>query len=471
MRNKQNSILTVFVVGLLSLFILGACSKDDPNNPTTDDTSNTDDTTNDDGNPQASFNGEIVWLKTFGGSGIDQATSVVVADDGNYVVVGSTYSADGDLAGIKDGTDSDFWVMKLDTDGNILWNKVYGGTEDELASDITKTSDGGYVLSGYSRSDNCFAGSNGGFHDYWILKIDGAGNEVWCQNFGYPGSDQANAVIETKEGHVFAAGYFDVTASGGEGNENRDPSGEMHGVGEYWGIKMDADGDFFWKRYHGGSNNDRSYDVIQTADDGFIMIGSSESEDFDINDSRGSYDFWAIKLSADGSLEWTKSYGGLEIDVAYAITQSGDGNYFLVGDTRSSDQDVSENKGNADMWLVKISPTGNLIWQKNYGGTQFDSAKDIVPMGDGTFLITGSSRSNDGDATSNQGENDAWLILIDDDGTLLLEKNVGGSSLDFSEGAAKTADGSVIIVGNTESNDGDIPNNNGIKDLMIYKLN
>ena len=461
---KKASIQHLLLLGFISLFIVVGCSKDDGNSNTTDDTNN------DDGNPIPTFTGEVLWVKTFGGSGIDQATAVVESNDGNYMVVGSTFSADGDLAGLKTTTDSDYWVMKLDKDGAVLWSKVYGGSEDELASDIAKTSDGGFVISGYSRSDNCFPDSNGGFHDYWILKIDSSGNEVWCQNFGYPGSDQANAVIETKEGHIFTTGYFDVTASEGEGNENRGELGNLHGVGEYWGIKMDSEGDFFWKRYHGGSNNDRSYDVVQTADDGFILIGSSESSDFDITDSKGSYDFWAIKLNADGDLQWTKSYGGLEIDVAYAIISSQDGNYFIVGDTRSSDQDVSQNNGNADMWLVKIAPDGSLLWEKNFGGDQFDSAKDIISMGDGNFLITGSSRSANGDATSNQGQNDAWTILIDDNGNLLLEKNMGGTGLDFSEGAMRTMDGSVIIVGNTESSDGDIPNNNGIKDLLIYKL-
>lgn len=463
----RKNLLIYVAFAFASFILIGACSSDDGGTNPPDDTS--DDTT-DDGTP-VGFNGDLLWVKSFGGSGIDQATAIVEANDGNYVVVGSTYSADGDLTGIKSTTDSDYWVIKLDQQGNILWNKVFGGDDDELASDIAKTSDGGYVISGYSRSDNCFAGSNGGFHDYWILKIDANGNEVWCQNFGYPGSDQANAVIETKSGGVFAAGYFDVTASGGEGNEDRGNNGTLHGVGEYWGINMDAQGDFWWKRYHGGTNNDRSYDVIETADNGFIMIGSSESEDFDITDAKGSYDFWAIKLSDGGALQWTKSFGGAEIDVAYSICNAGDGNYFLLGDARSSDQDVSQNNGNADMWLVKMAPNGDLIWEKNYGGAQFDSGKEIVAMGDGTFMLVGSSRSSNADVSANLGENDAWFALIDSDGTLLMEKSVGGSSLDFAEGVIATNDGSVVIVGNTESSDGNISGNQGIKDVLIYKLN
>lgn len=465
---KKRNLTYLFLLPVLSFFILVACNKDDgtPNDPPTDDT--TDDTTDD--GPLGSFTGDLLWVKTFGGSGIDQATAIVEATDGNYVIVGSSYSTDGELSGLKTSPDSDYWVLKLSKDGAILWNKVFGGTEDELATGITKTSDGGYVISGFSRSDNCYPGSNGGFHDYWLLKIDGNGNEVWCQNFGYPGSDQANAVIETREGELFVAGYFDVSASEGEGNEDRGSNGTLHGVGEYWGIKLDAQGDFFWKRYFGGSNNDRSYDAIQTADGGFLMIGSSESADFDITDSKGSYDFWVVKISAIGVKEWTKSYGGSEIDVAYSISASADGNYFIAGDTRSIDQDVSQSNGNADMWLIKIGPNGNLLWEKNFGGDQFDSAKAIVPISDGNFLITGSSRSSNLDVTVNQGENDAWFLVVNGNGEMLFEKSLGGTSLDFSEAALYTTDGSVIIVGNTESNNGDIPLNKGIKDLLVYKI-
>ncbi len=316
--------------------------------------------------PPAEFNGTLAWVETFGGSGIDQATAVVTTEDGAYMVVGSTYSNDGHFAGLKSTTDADYFLMRVRPDGGVDWTKVYGGDDDELATGITKTSDGGYVLVGYSRSDNCFTGSNGGFHDYYILKVDTQGNEIWCQNFGYPGSDQAQNIIETREGDLMVTGFFDVSASGGQGNDDRENSGTLHGVGEYWGIKLDADGQFFWKRYFGGSNNDRSYNVMQTNDGGFVLIGSSESDDFDITDSKGSYDYWAVKLSAEGDLEWTRSFGGSEIDIAYDIATTLDGNFLIVGDARSNDQDVSTNFGNADIWLVEIDPQGNLIWEKSF---------------------------------------------------------------------------------------------------------
>ena len=420
--------------------------------------------------PPAEFNGTLAWVETFGGSGIDQATAVVTTEDGAYMVVGSTYSNDGHFAGLKSTTDADYFLMRVRPDGGVDWTKVYGGDDDELATGITKTSDGGYVLVGYSRSDNCFTGSNGGFHDYYILKVDAQGNEIWCQNFGYPGSDQAQNIIETREGDLMVTGFFDVSASGGQGNDDRENAGTLHGVGEYWGIKLDADGQFFWKRYFGGSNNDRSYNVMQTNDGGFVLIGSSESDDFDITDSKGSYDYWAVKLSAEGDLEWTRSFGGSEIDIAYDIATTIDGNFLIVGDARSNDQDVSTNYGNADIWLVAIDPQGNLIWEKSLGGSMFDSAKDLLPMNDNLYCVTGSSRSNDVDVTTNNGENDAWTVVVDAQGTIIFEGAIGGSSLDFSEGAAQGVDGALLIVGNTESNDGDIIQNLGYKDILIYKI-
>jgi len=449
---QTSSLFSYLIMGLM---VVG-CKSDDETPIITD--------------PPAEFNGTLAWVETFGGSGIDQATAVVTTEDGAYMVVGSTYSNDGHFAGLKSTTDADYFLMRVRPDGGVDWTKVYGGDDDELATGITKTSDGGYVLVGYSRSDNCFTGSNGGFHDYYILKVDAQGNEIWCQNFGYPGSDQAQNIIETREGDLMVTGFFDVSASGGQGNDDRENSGTLHGVGEYWGIKLDADGQFFWKRYFGGSNNDRSYNVMQTNDGGFVLIGSSESDDFDITDSKGSYDYWAVKLSAEGDLEWTRSFGGSEIDIAYDIATTLDGNFLIVGDARSNDQDVSTNFGNADIWLVEIDPQGNLIWEKSLGGSMFDSAKDLLPMKDNLYCVTGSSRSNDVDVTTNNGENDAWTVVVDAQGTIIFEVAIGGSSLDFSEGAAQGVDGALLIVGNTESSDGDVIQNLGYKDILIYKI-
>lgn len=447
---------------LISFFVsVISCKKDDGEPIPTDD----------DPLPTG-FTGEIEFLKTFGGSDEDEATAVVQANDGGYVVFGSTKSNDGDIVD-KTDVNSDFWALKLNAEGEKEWSKTYGGSNDEKGASINKTNDGGYILSGYSRSNDGDVGGNEGFQDFWIVKINSAGDIQWEQNFGFQGGEQAFNAFQTADGGYFATGFLDVTGSGGAGNDNgilRPQRGSAHGVGEFWGIKMDASGNKQWRRYFGGTNNDRSYDALQMEDGGFLMIGSSESDDFDITDAKGSYDFWVVRTSATGDKIWTKSFGGSEIDVAYAVTKTPDGNFILVGDTRSEDQDVSNPLGNADLWAVKFSGNGSIIWEKTFGGTEFESAKSIRLMADGNYLISGATRSANGNVSNNNGQNDAWLLIIDEAGALQFEINIGGSNLDFAEDAIETTDNKVILVGNTESNDIDIPQNLGIKDVLVVKF-
>ncbi len=452
--HPQKKIKGNLLLSFLFLLLIFSCSK---KSTPQDDTDPTPDT----------FQGEIDWVKTYGGSGEDEAIAVTKTIDGGLLILGTTNSIDGDISG-KTSTDKDFWLLKLDSDGTKVWDKTLGGSDDDIATAIIQSSQGGYILSGYSRSNDGDVGTTAGFFDYWIIKIDENGTKQWSSTFGFPGTDQATKIIETREGGYFVTGFFDVTASGGQGNDGRN---SLHGVGEYWGIKLDASGNYIWRRYFGGSNNDRSYDVIQTTDSGFLLVGSSESDDFDITDDKGSYDFWVVKVSKDGDTLWTKSYGGSEIENGRGLTQTQDGNYLFVGDTRSTDQDVTGLKGNADAWVIKFNgDNGNLIWQKTFGGSEFDSASDIQKLTNGNFAICGNSRSSNDDLTNNNGQNDAWLFIIDPNGTLKFQKNIGGSALDFSSQVIEMSNNELIIVGNTESNDQDIATNKGIKDFLIVKL-
>ncbi|KXN98207.1 PKD protein [Aequorivita aquimaris] len=417
--------------------------------------------------PEPEINGEVELVKTYGGSGIDEAVSVVEAADGSYLVLGTTRSSDGDITD-RSGSDSDFWLLKLSKTGDIIWSKTYGGSDDENASRITKTNDGGYLLSGYTTSNDGDVNGNEGFQDYWVVKVDNAGNILWEENFGFSGSDQAFKAFQTSDGGYFITGFFDVSASGGAGNDFQ--RGTMHGVGEFWGIKLAADGTKEWRRYFGGTNNDRSYDALETADGGFLMTGTSESEDFDKTDPKGSYDYWAVRLTADGDLVWTKSFGGDEIDNSYASIKTNDDNYIMVGDSRSSDQDVTSPRGNADAWMVKFDDNGSKIWQKSFGGSQFDTAHSIVQRNNGDYILSGHSRSADGDLQTNNGVNDVWVFIVDGNGAMRFQKSIGGSNLDFASEAIETSDNKILVVGNSESNDLDIPSNKGSKDFLMIRI-
>ena len=199
------------------------------------------------------------------------------------------------------------------------------------------------------------------------------------------------------------------------------------------------------------------------------MIGGSESTDFDITDNKGSYDFWMVRLASNGDKLWTKSLGGSEIDQGYGITKTEDGNYIVVGDTRSTDGDVSALSGNADAWVVKFSPSGAIIWEKTFGEAAFDSAKSIIGLQNGNFAIVGNTRSSM-DGFMNRGQNDAWVFIIDTNGNLKFNYIIGGSSLDFANAILETQDNKLLIVGSTESNDIDIPENKGSQDALLIKI-
>lgn len=418
------------------------------------------------------FAGEIDWVKTIGGTQEDTAQDIVRTADGGFAFIGFTKSINGDITD-NAAEENDYWVTRLDNNGAIMWSKTYGGSEDDRGEAIKTTTDGGFVITGYSRSSNEDVTTNSGFYDQWVVKLDANGTIQWQKSLGYSGSDQAFDIIQTSDGGYFTTGFLDITASGGQGNFGRAAAANaaQHGVGEYWCHKLDANGTLIWSRYFGGTNNDRSRSALETDDNNFIIAGSSESVDFDITDSQGSYDFWVVKMSNTGDLLWQKSYGGSGIDIGYDIVKTGDGNYIVVGDTRSSDGHVSSLKGSADYWVIKINDTdGGLIWERTFGGTDFDSARAIIKLQNGDYAIAGSSKSNSIDASGNYGQNDFWIIKINDSGNLLWQKNFGGSQLDFATGITETTDQKLVVSGNTQSSDNDISLNKGVKDALIIQI-
>ncbi|WP_243473536.1 hypothetical protein [Winogradskyella sp. MH6] len=429
------------------VLLLLSCSSDDAS------TSNNDD--------------QVTFVKTYGGSKNDSAQSVTATTDGGYIILGYTQSNGNDITDKQDES-FDYWVLKFDATDQLQWQKTYGGSLDDRGSDIIQTSDGGYAILGYSFSNDGDATENAGLQDYWLVKLDANGNISWEKSFGYQGADSGITMTETNDQGFLVTGILDVTASGGEGNSSRNAN--RHAGGDYWALKLDISGNLEWSHYFGGNFTDTPYGVVQTNDNGYIVVGSSDSEDTDISSNIGTYDFWVIKISESGDLVWEKSFGGSQIDEARAIVKTNDGNYIIAGDTRSSDNDVSQNKGAADLWFIKISPSGNLIWERTIGGSSFDVARAIKKSQNNGFLLSGSSRSSDMDVSENKGQNDAWVLKTDNNGNLLWETTVGGSNIDFSYDVVELINGSVIAVGDTASSDGDIIENKGFTDLLIIKI-
>ena len=410
---------------------------------------------------------DIDFITTLGGSKNESAQAVVHTTDGGYAILGHTQSMDGDVLN-KSNESYDYWMLKFDANNQLQWQKTYGGSDDDRGVDVIQTSDSGYAIIGKSKSNDLEVSENAGFDDFWVSKLDSSGAIIWEYSFGFAGSDTPYSIIQTNDNGYLLSGVLDVSASNGQGDRNSILS--RHAGGDYWVIKLNASGVKQWSNYYGGSFTDTAYDAIQTEDDGYIIIGSSDSDDVDITNNRGSYDFWILKISANGTLVWEKSFGGSEIDEAHAISQATDGNYLIVGDTRSNDLDISQNNGAADLWIIKITPEGTLLWEKTLGGSSFDVGRSISKTQDNGFLISGSSRSTNGSLTSNKGQNDAWIVKINSSGNLEWQKTIGGSEVDFFYDAVELNDQTLIAVGDSNSSNEDIYENNGFTDLLILKL-
>ncbi len=409
--------------------------------------------------------GVLDFTTTMGGSKNDVYKSIANTTDGGFVVLGYTQSKDGDIS-TKLTEDFDFWVLKFSADNTLLWSKTFGGSKDDRGEDIITTKDGGFALLGYSQSTDNDVTSNAGSKDFWVLKLTSSGTLSWQKNFGFLGSDYGTTLLETNDNGYLITGVLDVTASNGQGNSR---STQKHAGGNIWAIKLNNSGDLEWSKYYGGSSTDIPLGVVKTIDNGFIIAGSSDSADGDITNNKGGYDFWILKIEANGTVVWGKNFGGSEIDEASAITQTNDGNFIVVGDTRSSDKDVSNNNGAADLWMLKISQEGILIWEKTFGGTSFDVGRSISRTQDNGFIISGSSRSLDANF-NNQGQNDALIIKVDSEGNIVWQETVGGREIDFLYDAVELNNKTVIAVGESNSEDGDIPENKGFSDGLIIQI-
>jgi hypothetical protein len=225
-----------------------------------------------------------------------------------------------------------------------------------------------------------------------------------------------------------------------------------------------------WEQSYGGSLLDEVGSIRQTSDGGYIIAGETSSSDYDISSNNGMHDFWLIKIDGNSTLSWEKTFGGTQMEKAHSVEQTFDGGYIIAGESSSSDGDVTTNNGDRDFWIVKVNSTGNLIWQKSFGGSDWESAQSVQQTQDGGFIVAGESLSSDGDVTGNHGDMDCWVLKLDTAGNLIWQQSLGGNDWDSAESIQQTTDGGYIIAGSSESSDGDVTLNQGEKDYWIVKL-
>jgi len=387
----QRVIGRLLAVGFVLFLVVGCGSKDGNEEGTEDD---------DVVQPQ----NVVCWEKTFGGSGSDQASSIQPTVDGGYIVAGDTDS--------RGEGDSDAWVLKLDANGSLEWDATFGGIDEDKASSIQPTADGGYVVAGDTSSKGA------GNSDAWILKLDIDGSLEWDETFGGDEYDEANSIQQTRDlGYVVAGG----TKSNGAGSKDG------------WVFKLNANGNTDWERTYGGEDYDSVESIQQTEDLGYVVAGVTYS------DSAGSGDAWIIKLDAGGSIEWEKTDGGDGYDSANSIQQTTDGGYIVAA---SNDMGPSYKKNNA--WIIKLDRDGNKEWDKIIGKIEYtEYAVSIQQTKDLDYIVVGVTNSK------GAGKSDAWLLRFDQNGVLLWNRTYGRSDSDEANSIQQTTDLGFVVAGGT----------------------
>lgn len=415
----------------------------------------------------------IRWQKLLGGTENEKAYSVQQTPEGGYIIAGYTGSGDGDVDSIR-GI-ADYWIVKLNGTGSIEWQKTFGGTGYDEATSIALTADGGYVVAGYSNSrDGDVTGIHIGAYynertyDYWIVKLDASGSLEWEKALGGYYNERAYSIQQTADNGYIIAGSStsnDEDVSGHHGDRD---------YADYWIVKLDASGTLQWQKSLGGTGSDKAQAIRQTGDGGYIVMGESDSNDGDVTDNHGGYDYWVVKLSDAGEIEWEKSFGGSNGDIPNAIEQTADGGYIIAGYTFSTDGDVTGHHGtelNSDYWIVKLNISGDLQWQKALGGRHSELAYSIQETTGGGYIVAGQSKMPDGDVSGwHEGRvyamggdsdptYDAWVVKLDGTGGIQWEHSYGGSGDDVAYVLRQTADGEYILAGSSNSNDGDANGN------------
>ncbi len=352
--------------------------------------------------------GGIEWEQPFGGSGCEFASNALKTSYG-YVLSGNTSSSDYEVTGLHGEpfphSSPDFWVVGIDTLGNILWENSYGGSNPENLYSITPAIDGGFAMAGLTISNDGDVTNYHGRLDGWIVKINDTGAIVWGKAIGGTNVDIARAIKQTRDrGYIVA------------GQSNSDSTDSVAVLVDFWLVKMNDTGGVMWQQYYGGTADDWAVDVLQATDGGYLILGNSKSNDGDVPGNHGMYDYWLLKVDKNGIKQWSKNYGGSADDNPSAIIKTLDGGYAMVGSTKSIDGDITSNNGLSDIWVVKINDTGAIQWQRTYGGTQDEFANSITQTADSGYIIAGEAESVNGNVGGNHGKEDYWVFRLDKTG-------------------------------------------------------
>ena len=430
---------------------------------------------------------KILWEKSLGGKHAEYLYDAIATPDYGFILAGSSLS---DKNGNKDESnkgDLDYWLWKMDEKGNLEWQKSFGGNKVDLLQSVALTYDGGFILGGTSSSDKGTVKTDAckGQEDFWIIKLNAKGQEMWQKTIGGSGMEKLLSIAPTKDG-----GYILGGTSSSDRNDTKgidDPYGKWEnskGNLDYWVVKLDSEGTVEWQKTLGGKYHDELKSIHQTLDGGFILGGYSNSP---VSGNKtapnfGLGDYWVVKLNEDGNVQWQQTYGGDGDDNLFSLIPTKDGGYLLGGNSNSgaTNSKSKTNKSGTDFWVIKVDAIGLIQWQDTYDFGKYDVLTSLVENKDGSFLIGGYAQSElDSKQKSTaktvkadkEGISDYIALKIDAEGKERWSKTVGSKGDEVLRKLLETRDGGYLLAGT--SNGGisrDKKTAKGGNDFWVVKL-
>ncbi|MDO9184898.1 MAG: T9SS type A sorting domain-containing protein [Bacteroidia bacterium] len=343
--------------------------------------------------------GQGVFQKTFGTINYEEIWGLDITSDNGFILAGYTNIDNG-------------YILKLNSNGDTIWTKNIDAGGMDLLYSIQQTQDNGFIVGGRT------SGFGGGGLDMFLIKIDSNGNNQWTKAIGGPGDETINSVKETSDGGFIIAGN---TYSFGAG------------LNDFYIVKMDSSGNILWSKSIGGTGNDNAYSITQTIDSGYVAVGLTAST------GAGDKDVLSVKLDKNGNIVWTKTYGGTGDDRANSIQQTIDGGFIISGVTNSF------GAGNYDFYLIKTDLSGNLSWEKTFGGVGDDWAYSIEQTKDNGFILAGYT------ASFGKGDKDYYLVKSNSVGDTIWTRTFGGPMAEIGTLAKQTSDNGYAIIGYGQS--------------------
>jgi len=388
---------------------------------------------------------EIEWDNKYGGYSSDMLYDFQMTSDSGFIAIGTTwdnsYIGDGDFEGFRG--EYDYSILKIDKYGNVQWTKCYGGTKYDMGTSIKQTTDGGYIIAGYSYSNTWDILCSDAYGKAWIAKLDEYGEIEWSNCYGDHFSDKIHNIQQTND-----YGFLAIGSSNNTGFQE-----------DFWILKLDENGNVIWSKSYGGSDDDYGYYGIQTESGEYMIVGSTKSINYDVSGNHGQRDSWILKLDIYGNIIWSKCFGGTETELTSCIIETNDSNFVVIGSSSSSNMYSCNTNGEADAWIFKINQNGDVLWSKTYGGEQVDIAWTASKSNNG-YIIAASK-----DMYDQANESDYWIMELNLNGdTLWTQLFNKGPYVENSMSVIQTEENKFVIAGSCEDS-------MRTNDFWVFKIN